>query len=177
VNDATAARRGAGLPAAAPIVGRRRFLQIALVLPAAATVLGGCSGQDRRADRPDPLIALADAARADAALAAAAIAAAPALATRIDPLREARIEHAAAFDAEVGRMGGVPGTAVSPAATAAAPPPTGTAAPPVTLARVREAVAASQVGAAELVENLPAERVGLVASVAACCATYAALLT
>jgi hypothetical protein len=44
----------------------------------------------------------------------------------------------------------------------------------VTLARVREAVKASQVGAAELVENLPAERVGLVASVAACCATYAA---
>ena len=26
MNDATAARRGAGLPAAAPIVGRRRFL-------------------------------------------------------------------------------------------------------------------------------------------------------
>ena len=49
--------------------------------------------------------------------------------------------------------------------------------PPVTLARVREAVAASQAGAAELVESLPAERVGLVASVAACCATYAALLT
>jgi hypothetical protein len=37
-------------------------------------------------------------------------------------------------------------------------------------------VEASQVGAAELVENLPAERVGLVASVAACCATYAAVL-
>ena len=36
---------------------------------------------------------------------------------------------------------------------------------------------AAPVGAAELVENLPAERVGLVASVAACCATYAALLT
>jgi len=132
---------------------------------------------DRRADRPDPLIALADAARADAALAAAAVAAAPALAARIDPLREARTEHAAAFDAEVVRMGGEPRTAAPPSATAGAPPPTGTAVPPVTLARVREAVAASQVGAAELVENLPAERVGLVASVAACCATYAALLT
>ena len=44
MNDATAARRGAGRPAAAPIVGRRRILQLALVLPAAATVLGGCSG-------------------------------------------------------------------------------------------------------------------------------------
>jgi len=176
VKDATAARRGAGLPAATA-VSRRRILQMAVVLPAAATVLGGCSGVDRRTDRPDPLIALADAARADAALAAAAVAAAPALAARIDPLREARTEHAAAFDAEVVRMGGVPRTAAPPSATAGAPPPTGTAVPPVTLARVREAVAASQVGAAELVENLPAERVGLVASVAACCATYAALLT
>ena len=41
---------------------------------------------------------------------------------------------------------------------------------------MREAVAASQRGAAELVPDLPAERVGLVASVAACCATYAAVL-
>jgi hypothetical protein len=171
VNDATAARRGAGTPAAAPIVGRRRILQMAIVLPVAGTVLGGCSGATgRRTDRPDPLIALADAARADAALAAAAVAADRALATRIDPLREARTEHAAAFDAEVVRMGGPP-------ATASAAPPTAAAGSPVTLARVREAVAASQVGAAELVENLPAERVGLVASVAACCATYAALLT
>ena len=89
--------RAAGGPA--PVVlGRRRILQMALVLPAAATVLGGCSGVDRRADRPDPLIALADAARADAALAAAAVATAPALAARIDPLREARTQHAAAFD-------------------------------------------------------------------------------
>jgi len=166
VNDAT----GAGTPAAAPLVGRRRILQMALVLPAAGTVLGGCSGlTNRPPERPDPLIALAAAARADAALAAAAVAADPSLSTRVDPLREARTEHAAALDAEVVRMGGAP-------RTAGAAPPTGTTAPPATLARVREAVAASHVGAAELVEKLPAERVGLVASVAACCATYAALL-
>jgi hypothetical protein len=168
VNDATAARFG-GAPAAAPLVGRRRILQLALVLPAAATGLVGCSAGDSRDDRPDPLISLADAARADAALAAAAVAADPALAARIDPLREARTEHAAALDAEVARVAGAPATAVP----SSAPP---TAAPPVTLARVREAVARSQAGAAELVEDLPAERVGLVASVAACCATYAAVL-
>src|SRR6185437_13113192 len=121
--------------------------------------LGGCgAATDHRTDRPDPLIALADAARADAALAAAAAAADPALAARIDPLREARTEHAAALDAEVVRMGG-------PSAAPTAAPVTTTAAPAVTLAEVREAVAASHVGAAELVENLPAERVGLVASV------------
>jgi hypothetical protein len=168
VNDATAARSG-GPPGAAPLVGRRRILQLALVLPAAAAVLGGCGARDSRDDRPDPLIALADAARADAALAAAAVAADPALGPRIDPLREARTEHAAALDAEVARFAGVPPTAVPSAAPQ-------TAAPAVTLARVREAVARSQAGAAELVEDLPAERVGLVASVAACCATYAAVL-
>jgi hypothetical protein len=42
---------------------------------------------------------------------------------------------------------------------------------------VRDAVVASQRGAAELVPTLSAQRVGLVASVAACCATYAVVLT
>jgi hypothetical protein len=166
VSDATAARAGS----AAALVGRRRILQLALVLPAAATVLGGCGGQVSPDDRPDPLIALADAARADAALAEAAVAADPALAARINPLREARTEHAAALDAEVARLGGMPASAVP----SAAPP---TSAPAVTLAQVREAVARSHAGAAELVEALPAERVGLVASVAACCAAYAGVLS
>ena len=175
MNDATAGRRGAGTPTVGVLVDRRRILQLALVLPVAAG-LGGCgAATDRRTDRPDPLVALADAARADAALAAAAVAADPALAARIDPLREARTEHAAALDAEVVRMGGP--SAVPTAAPPTAAPVTTTAAPAVTLARVREAVAASHVGAAELVENLPAERVGLVASVAACCAAYAGVLT
>ena len=174
MNDATAGRRGAGTPTVGVLVDRRRILQLALVLPVAAG-LGGCgAATDRRTGRPDPLIALADAARADAALAAAAVAADPALAARIDPLREARTEHAAALDAEVVRMGGP--SAVPTAAPPTAAPVTTTAAPAVTLARVREAVAASHVGAAELVENLPAERVGLVASVAACCAAYAEVL-
>jgi hypothetical protein len=173
VNDSTAARFEAGPPVAAAAVSRRRVLQLALVLPAAASVLGACSGgPDGRDDRPDPLIALADAARADAALAAAAVAADPALAARIGPLREARTEHAVALDAEVVRARGALPTAVPPTAAT----PTAPAAPPATLARVREAVAASHVGAAELVEDLPAERVGLVAAVAACCATYAGLL-
>ena len=118
-------------------------------------------------------------------MAAAVIAADPTVAARIDPLRAARTEHAAALDAEIVRVGGVPNTATpstAPAVGTARPSApvdaTGTAAPaPVaTVARVREAVAASQRGAAELVPDLPAERVGLVASVAACCATYAAVL-
>jgi len=177
-----------GGPARPPGLDRRRLLALALLAPVAATGLGACStGPERTTKTPDPLIALVDAARADAALAAAAIAANPDLTARVEPLRAARTEHAAALEAEVVRAGGTPRSAVpTAAAPTAAAPPSGDAADPtvaptgitqtVSLARVREAVAASQRGAAELVADLPAERVGLVASVAACCATYAAVL-
>lgn len=201
MSEATAGRRQAGSAmgqatgprTTGPTLDRRRVLRLALALPAAAALVSGCSGVTARRKEPDPLVALADAARADAALAAAAVAADPGLSARIEPLRAARAEHAAALDAEVVRVGGAPGaaapTSVSPTAAPAAPP-TGSAqapaadgtAPPsatarvVTLAQVRDAVAASQRGAADLVPGLPAERVGLVASVAACCAAYAEVL-
>jgi hypothetical protein len=201
VSEATAGRRQAGSAvghptgprATGPTLDRRRVLRLALVLPAAAAFVSGCSGATARRKEPDPLVALADAARADVALAAAAVAADPGLSARIEPLRAARAEHAAALDAEVVRVGGVPGaaapTSVGPTAAPAAPSgsapasaaagtsPSASVTPRVvTLAQVRDAVAASQRGAADLVPGLPAERVGLVASVAACCAAYAAVL-
>jgi hypothetical protein len=201
VSEATAGRRQAGSAvghptgprATGPALDRRRVLRLALALPAAAAFVSGCSGATARRKEPDPLVALADAARADVALAAAAVAADPGLSARIEPLRAARAEHAAALDAEVVRVGGVPGaaapTSVGPTAAPAAPSgsapasaaagtsPSASVTPRVvTLAQVRDAVAASQRGAADLVPGLPAERVGLVASVAACCAAYAAVL-
>jgi hypothetical protein len=202
VSEATAGRRQAGSAvgqptgprATGPTLDRRRVLRLALALPAAAALVSGCSGVTARRKEPDPLVALADAARADAALAAAAVAADPGLSPRIEPLRAARAEHAAALDAEVVRVGGAPGAA-APTSVGPAAPPTGAAQAPatagtspsasasasvtarvVTLAQVRDAVAASQRGAADLVPGLPAERVGLVASVAACCAAYAEVL-
>jgi hypothetical protein len=201
VSEATAGRRQAGSAvghptgprATGPTLDRRRVLRLAVALPAAAAFVSGCSGATARRKEPDPLVALADAARADVALAAAAVAADPGLSARIEPLRAARAEHAAALDAEVVRVGGVPGaaapTSVGPTAAPAAPSgsapasaaagtsPSASVTPRVvTLAQVRDAVAASQRGAADLVPGLPAERVGLVASVAACCAAYAAVL-
>jgi hypothetical protein len=201
VSEATAGRRQAGSAvghptgprATGPTLDRRRVLRLALALPAAAAFVSGCSGATARRKEPDPLVALADAARADVALAAGAVAADPGLSARIEPLRAARAEHAAALDAEVVRVGGVPGaaapTSVGPTAAPAAPSgsapasaaagtsPSASVTPRVvTLAQVRDAVAASQRGAADLVPGLPAERVGLVASVAACCAAYAAVL-
>ena len=148
-------------------VPRRRALAGLLLIPPA---LSGCALGAAGPQRPaDPLIALADAARTDAALAAAAIAADAALAARVQPLLDARTAHAAALDAEVNRLlRNRKATAPSPA-----PPVEG----PVPLARVRAAAQASAVAAQEVALDLPVDRVGLVGSVAACCAAYAAELT
>ena len=116
------------------------------------------------------MLSLADAARADAALAAAAITADPALAERVQPLVDARTAHAAALDAEVARLR--PGRP-TPAPTVGAAGADG----PVPLARVPAAARASADAAATVALDLPVDRVGLVASVAACCAGYATVLT
>jgi hypothetical protein len=143
---------------------RRQVLAALLLAPAAIAGLGACSlGAEPRVD---PLVALADQARADAALAAAAVAAQPDLAARLEPLRVARTEHAAALDAEIARQD----------PDAPPPGPVPTPGPPVTLATLREALKASGRSAGEVALDVPAERVGLVASVAACCAAYAAVL-
>lgn len=154
-------------PDPAPAAPSRRRVLTGLVLaPVALAALPGCSAMAD--DGPDPLVALADAARADAALAAAVVAAEPGLAERVDPLRDARTAHAAALDAEVARLAGAP----TPAPAAAGPP--GSAA--AELPALRAAVTASAAAAAAAALDLPVERAGLVASVSACCATYAAVL-
>jgi hypothetical protein len=144
-------------------LSRRRVLAGLLLLPPA---VAGCALGSSAPDGPDPLIALADAARADAALAAAAIAADRDLATALQPLVDARTQHAAALDAEVARLDPDRPTP-SPA-----PPPAGR--PGRT--EVQRAVLASGRAAGEVALGLPAERVGLVAAVAACCNTYAEVL-
>ncbi len=146
---------------------RRRLLTAMLLAPPA---LVACApARPAQGDAPDPLIALATAARANAALAAAVIAATPSLAGRVEPLRDARTEHAVALETEVSRQAGTTATA--------APTPVGSPAPsPATLAALRTAVAAAGEAAAKVAMAADAHRVGLVASVAACCTTYAAVL-
>jgi predicted small lipoprotein YifL len=147
----------AGLP-------RRRVLA-ALALAPLATAGCGLLGP-LPDDGPDPLIALADAARADADLADALAAADPGAAERVGPLAAARREHAAALDAEVLRLD--PDRGVGPVA----PPPTAV----TTVSALADVLGASGAAAADVALGLPVERIGLVASVAACCSTYAALL-
>lgn len=142
---------------------RRRMLATTAATAALSPVLAACApGGQRQDDATDALLALADAARMDAALAVAAVTADPALAGRLEPLRAARMEHAAALDQAGGRA---PGSAPTPASPPAAD-----------LAAVRDSVAAAARTAGEVVPQASALQVGLVAEVAACCATYAAVL-
>jgi hypothetical protein len=149
-------------------VSRRQVLAALAAAPAAVGLLGGCTVGAAEPVGPDPLVALADSARADAALVAAALAADPALAPRLDPLSAARTEHAIALDAEITRL--APTSTPSPSAAPTAAPT------PATLAEVRTALRGSGEAAGAAALELPADRVGLVASIAACCTTYAAVL-
>jgi hypothetical protein len=149
--------------ASAPGITRRQLIIGILLLPPALT---GCSLRTGAQTGPDPLIALADAARADVALAAAALASTPALAPRVQPVVDARTAHAQALDAEVARLDPQQPSRPPAQATARA----------ATLSEVRAAVLSSGQSAAAAVLTLPADRVGLVASVAACCAAYAQVL-
>ncbi|OLM17233.1 MULTISPECIES: hypothetical protein [unclassified Pseudonocardia] len=147
----------------APGFTRRQVLGTAAAAVASWPVLSACSpGAARTDDAGDALLAMADGARMDAAMVAAAVTGDPALAGRLEPLRAARMEHATALDQAGGRApGSVPAPATPPAAD---------------LAAVRDAVAASARTAGEVVPRASAQQVGLVAEVAACCATYAAVL-
>jgi hypothetical protein len=154
-------------PIQAPGMSRRRLLAGLLLLPPALTA---CSIGSHEPPGPDPLIALAGSARSDAALAGAAIASAPSLTARLQPLIDARTAHAQALDAAVARLAHQATAAPLPGRAAALPART------TTLAEVRAAVLTSGQAAADAVLTLPADRVGLVASVAACCVTYAQVL-
>jgi hypothetical protein len=145
------------------VTRRTALVVLGLTVPA----LAACTTSPAD-EGPDPLIPLADRARADAALVTAAITADPALTDRLDPLRSARNDHATALQAEIDRLAG----AETPSPPAAAQAPTG----PVDLSAVRQAADAAAREATGLVATLPTGRVGLVGSLAACCATYAAVL-
>lgn len=147
---------------------RRQVLAAIVLAPA---VLGGGAGCGLlRDDPPDPLVALADQARADAALAAAVVAADVVLTARVEPVRSAREAHAAALTTEIIRRD-------RNATTTRAEAPPAASQLPATLAGLRDAVADAAEGAAAVALRLPADRVGLVASVAACCGAYAELLS
>lgn len=157
------------------------------LLLAGPMALSGCTAPAAVPERPDPLESPALRAEADAA---AAIAAArlvtdadEGLATAAKALAADRMAHATALRAELRRVRPGPASrdTVAPVTSPAAPPPPASPLPATPdLAATRSALIrgmrAAQDEAAALVLTLPGYRAALLASIAACCATHAALL-
>lgn len=158
---------------------RRRVLAAgATLLLAGPAALTGCAVPVFAPQGPDPLESPARRAEADAALAAAvaqlAAQADPMFAATARALAADRMTHAATLRAEVRRVrprhsfaGGF-----SPVAPPKADPDLATARGALT-----QAVRAAHEEAAGLVMTLPGYRAALLASIAACCASHAALLS
>jgi len=158
---------------------RRRVLAAAATLSVAGpAALTGCTLPVRIPEVPDPLESPARRAEADATQASTvaqlAAGADPALAAAARALATDRRTHAATLRAELRRVR--PRPAPHSASPPAAPQP---ATPELTSARgvLAQAVRAAHDEAAGLVMTLPGYRAALLASVAACCATHAALLS
>lgn len=137
-------------------------------------VLAGCAPSDvPPPGQPDALEPPARRAESDAALARAVADAHPELAAGARALAADRQAHALALRTEIARVR--PGAGPS---SSAPPPVPVTAAPDQAGARhaLTAAVRAAQQEAAELVTTLPAYRAALLASVAACCSSHAAVL-
>jgi hypothetical protein len=138
---------------------------------AAGYALGGCGLLDREpepAPSPDPL----DPVRLDAlhlaALCDAAVVAYPALAARVNPIRDAHLAHAA----ELARATG----ASSPASATSAPAPAPSGGPKAALAELRAAEEKAQRTATDACLGAPASRAALVGSIVAACATHQEVL-
>ena len=146
---------------------RRRVLSAAAGLAASATTLGGCGLFDddpAPPAAPDALQPLLDESLALAAGYDRAIAAQPGLSARLTPLAADHRAHAAELATVIGRAG----------PSGAAPAPAGGAADGV--AGLRAAELAAQKSATAAGRQAPADRVMLVASIAACRATHAEAL-
>ncbi|QFZ24778.1 hypothetical protein EKG83_39170 [Saccharothrix syringae] len=135
-----------------------------LLAVAAVPLAVACTTPEPTPLPPDALEELIRSARADAALAAAV--GAPETAT-------ARTEHADRLAAEVYRATPrVPGSSVPPSAPPSVAPPAG-----ATREGLVAALRTAQKQAADLVASVPAHRAGLVASVAAGCASLVEALS
>ena len=135
-------------------------------------LVAGCATAPPAPPPPDPLHALLTAALADATLADAVAAAHPPLAAAARALAADRRTHAASLGAEVLRATPSP-PVPTPVSSAAVVVPADRAG---AVAALVEATRAAQTQAAGLVAFLPRYRAGLVASVAACCASHLAVL-
>lgn len=171
-----------------PRHSRRRMLGAgAALLVAGPTVLAGCTGSTPAApEEPDPLEQPARRAETDSVLAQAVAQTAAEIANQADgqalttaatALATDRMAHAIALRTELRRVrpATVPRSIAPSAPPIPAPPPAVT---DLTSARAAllQAVHSAQDEASQLVATLPGYRAAMLASVAACCASHAAVL-
>ncbi|MGQ0775841.1 MAG: hypothetical protein ACT4NY_15710 [Pseudonocardiales bacterium] len=147
---------------------------VAALLMAEPTALTGCTSSAPPAhDEPDPLEGPAQRADYDVALALAVASAHPVLEARAVALAADRQAHAIALRGELHRVRPSPPPVSSTPSTA---PVMATADQADASAALAGAVREAQDEAAGLVAVLPGYRAALLASMAACCASHAALL-
>jgi hypothetical protein len=167
-------------PAARPHTSRRAVLTAAIAVTG-GYALTGCTAEPPAPPPPDPLEPLIASATGHAALANSVAAAHPPLAAAARQIATDRRAHADVLTAEVRRATPAPVTTSPPAGpggatasgTIGSPAPADPAAARTALLR---AASEAQRQAADLVGSLPRHRAGLVASVAACCASHAVVL-
>ncbi|MDQ5856646.1 MAG: hypothetical protein M3302_10175 [Actinomycetota bacterium] len=171
-----------------PRHSRRRMLGAgAALLVAGPTVLAGCTGPTPAApEEPDPLEQPARRAESDSVLAQAVAQAATEIANQVDgqalatvatALAADRMAHAITLRTELRRVRPttVP-SSIAPSAPPAPAPPPAIADLASARAALLQAVHSAQDEASQLVVTLPGYRAALLASVAACCASHAAVL-
>lgn len=160
-----------------PVLSRRRVLALAILGPVLGSAAVACG---RGAPPgPDPLEDQLKAARRDTEMAAAAAkAAAPGFAPGLSVVAAERARHAAALVEELARAAGKP-TPTAEETTASAAPSTSAGPavppPPPSVEDVAKALRESADSAAKLAPTLSGYRAGLLGSIAAACATSAAL--
>ena len=163
-----------------PVLSRRRVLALALLAPTLGSAAAGCGRSGP--PEPDPLEDQLTAARRDSELAAAAAkAAAPGFAPGLSVVAAERARHATALVEELARAAGKPTpsagetTSAAPSASASPGAKPGPPPPPPSVADVAKALRESADSAAKLAPTLSGYRAGLMGSIAAACATSAAL--
>lgn len=146
---------------------RRALLRgagIGLAAVSAGSVLGACTLGESAPAEPDPLIALAAAARADDQTATELAILLPDRAVVLNTVAAERSAHADALETELGRATGTSTAAPEPTESVPA------AAPQPTLDGLRTALAAAQRSAADTARQSSRYRAGLTGSISAACA-------
>lgn len=153
------------------VLGRRSVLRLFAAVPAAAALTAACSSAP---DEPDPLLALAAAAKSDAQLAKVIAQSHSELADAANEIATARSAHADAMQREIDRL--APRDPKDPPSVPEPAPKQAPGSANAATKALRDALTRAQDATAKLVPGLPPYRAGLAGSVSASCASLREVL-